>query len=55
MVKLCAKYNNTSNMIMSLCQKWFKYNGFNVLKTTFNMIKSVKQKKMNKKLLKSSF
>ena len=25
MVKLGARYNNTSNMIMSLCQNWFKY------------------------------
>ena len=46
-VKLCAKYNNTSYMIMPLCQKRFKYNCFNVFVTAFNMIKSIKQKKIN--------
>ena len=45
--KLCAKYNNTSYMIMPLCQKRFKYNYFNVFVTEFNMIKSIKQKKIN--------
>ena len=44
LVKLCAKYNNTSYMIMPLCQKRFKYNCFNVFVTAFNMIK---QKKIN--------
>ena len=39
LVKLGAKYNNTSNMIMPLCQKRFKYNCFNVFVTTFNMKK----------------
>ena len=47
LVKLCAKYNNSSNMIMPLCQKRFKYNCFNVFVTAFNMRKSIKQKKMN--------
>ena len=55
LVKLCAKYNKTSNMIMPLCQKRFKYNCFNVFVTTFNMIKSIKQKKMNKQVVKKYF
>ena len=42
-------------MIMPLCQKRFKYNCFNVFVTTFNMIKSIKQKKMKKKVVKKYF
>ena len=52
--KLCAKYNNTSYMIMPLCQKMFKYNCFNVFVTAFNMIKSIKQKKINLKVVKKN-
>ena len=42
-------------MIIPLCQKRFKYNCFNVFLATFNMIKSIKQKKMNKKVVKKYF